>query len=294
MSLNRLQIEPLVKAALSEDLSLGDMTTDAFAEFDVWVEAEIRTRQACTVSGMEVARLAFQLLDERVTFTVLVESGQQADKGQLLAAVCGPVSALLKAERTALNFLQHLSGIATETHRYTAVLKGTGARLTDTRKTTPGLRVLEKQAVVDGGGSPHRFNLGCAVMLKDNHLECLQKQKVSLAETVARLRQKISHTATIEVEVETLEALNEALEVGADIVLLDNMSVEMVSEAVRRIGDRAVIEVSGGITLDTLGAYAGTGVQYISTSKITLGAPSVDIGLDILTVGKNANSPLPA
>jgi nicotinate-nucleotide pyrophosphorylase (carboxylating) len=283
MQLSLLQLEPLVKAALLEDLGQGDLTTDALlgaAGEDPWGEAEIRTRQAAVVSGLEAADLVFRLVDTRLQVQRLVVPGSPCQPGEVLATVSGPLSSILKAERTALNFLQHLSGIATETARYVQALAGTTTRVTDTRKTTPGLRLLEKKAVLDGGGSSHRYNLGSAVMLKDNHLSAFVEGQRPLEEVVPALRKFLPHTTRIEVEVETLEQVQKAVEAQADIILLDNMGVELVQEAVALIANRAITEVSGGITLETLRSYAETGVDYISTSKITLGAPAVDIGMD--------------
>lgn len=281
--LHPLQLEPMARQALLEDLGQGDMTTDAMALDDVLGIFEIRTRQDCVASGLEIAEQVFKTVDSTIQFKAAVEPGTCLAKGGLIGTVEGPVTAILKAERTALNFLQHLSGIATETGRFTQLLKGTGCKVTDTRKTTPGLRLLEKKAVVDGGGHPHRFNLGSAVMLKDNHLQTVRAGNTSLDDLVRQMRERISHTATIEVEVETLAEVESALQAGADILLLDNMSPEMVREAVTLIQERAVIEASGGISLDTARAYAEAGAQYLSTSKITLGAPAVDIGLDFLS-----------
>jgi nicotinate-nucleotide pyrophosphorylase (carboxylating) len=185
-------------------------------------------------------------------------------------------SSLLKAERTALNFLQHLCGIATCTRQFVQKIDGTPARMTDTRKTTPGLRILEKQAVRDGGGFPHRFNLGTAAMLKDNHIIAAG----GIGPAVRLLKQHVSHTVKVEVEIDHLHQLAEALEAGADIILLDNMTPDQVTTAVNQIAGKAITEASGGICLETVRSYALTGVQYLSTSQLTVGAKAIDIGLD--------------
>jgi nicotinate-nucleotide pyrophosphorylase (carboxylating) len=282
--LHPLQLEPIARLALLEDLGQGDLTTDALPLDTTWGVFELRPRQACVISGLEIAQCVFTQVDPAIQFTSQAQPGTALGKDALIATVEGPVVSILKAERTALNFLQHLSGIATETHRFTERLQGTGCKVTDTRKTTPGLRILEKKAVIDGGGHPHRFNLGSAVMLKDNHLQAVRAGQISLNDLVTQIRDRISHTATIEIEVETLDEVRQAVEAGADILLLDNMPPEMVRQAVSLITGRAVIEASGGIHLETARDYAEAGAQYLSTSKITLGAPAIDIGLDCRSV----------
>ncbi len=276
-----LVMEEIIKAALREDLAQGDVTTDNIKALACQTsQVVIRTRQDCVVSGIETAQQVFALIDKTLCFCPVVSEGQMVPAGTTLVELSGQTAALLKGERTALNFLQHLSGIATETQRYVAAVAGTGCRIAHTRKTTPGLRLLEQQAVIHGGGVPHRFHLGSAVMLKDNHLEALGD--TTLAEAIRQIRQQIPHTMTIEVEADTLEKAYEAAEAGADIILLDNMPPSQIREAVERIGKAVTLEASGGIALETIRAYAETGVQVISTSKITLGAPAVDIGLDFL------------
>jgi nicotinate-nucleotide pyrophosphorylase (carboxylating) len=271
-----LPIDTVIHAALLEDLGQGDVTTDALPFEDKPTTAVLATREACVVSGLAVARRVFGLVDDSIRFEPLVSDGQMVQAGEQLAVIQGNTAEVLKAERTALNFLQHLSGIATETRRYSDAVAGTGARITDTRKTTPGLRFLEKQAVRHGGGFPHRFNLGSAAMLKDNHLQAVG----GIEPAVQLLREKLSHTCRIEVEVEDMAGVAAALNAGADIIMLDNMTPEQVREAVSLIQNRAITEASGRISLETVRAYAETGVQYLSTSKITLGARPVDIGLD--------------
>ena len=276
-------IRPIVEAALLEDLGQGDVTTDNLPRLaEIQKTALLRVRQSCVVSGLAVAALVFQSVDPALTFEPLVQDGQQVAPGQVIGKVSGSMASVLKAERTALNFIQYLSGIATETSRYVAQVAGTNTRITHTRKTTPGLRLLEQQAVLHGGGAPHRLNLGSCVMLKDNHLQALaQVADNPIAAAITELRAKLSHTTKIEVEADRLEQVKQAVEAGADIILLDNMSPATIREALAIIQKRAISEASGGITLETLREYAETGVDYISTSKITLGVPAIDVGLDL-------------
>ncbi|MBK8190771.1 MAG: carboxylating nicotinate-nucleotide diphosphorylase [Vampirovibrionales bacterium] len=272
-----LLLEPLVRGALLEDLAQGDITTDNLPALAAQqAQATARARQPLTVSGLQTAALAFTLTDARLCVEPLCADGDTLAAGAALLRVSGPACGILRAERTALNFLQHLCGVATRTRQFADALAGTGARIADTRKTTPGLRLLEKQAVIDGGGAPHRYHLGMAAMLKDNHIAACG----GIASAVAALRARLSHLAKIEVEADTLAQAREALEAGADAILLDNMSLEALREAVAMIGDRAIVEASGGITLENARAVAQTGVRLISTSALTLGAPAVDIGLD--------------
>jgi nicotinate-nucleotide pyrophosphorylase (carboxylating) len=276
-------IRPIVEAALLEDLGQGDVTTDNLPRLaEIQKTAMIRVRQACVVSGISVAALVFQCVDPLLVFEPMVQDGQAVSAGDVIGKISGAMASVLKAERTALNFIQYLSGIATETSRYVAAVEGTSTRITHTRKTTPGLRLLEQQAVLHGGGTPHRLNLGSCVMLKDNHLQALaQVSENPIADAIAELRGKLSHTTKIEVEADRLEQVRHAVEAGADIILLDNMSPATIREALEIIQKRAISEASGGITLETLREYAETGVDYISTSKITLGVPAIDVGLDL-------------
>lgn len=277
--LSQLQIESIVRQALLEDLAQGDITTDSLFTGSKTVTASIVARQPLVVSGLALACQAFYLVDADLSVSLKATNGQHLSKGQPLLQVEGNLASILKAERVALNFLQHLSGIATITNRFVQQVQNTAAKITDTRKTTPGLRLLEKQAVIDGGGSPHRYNLGSAVMVKDNHLT-----GISITDAVKILRDNISHTQKIEIECDTLDQLAEVIKAQADIVLLDNMSPEQLTQAMVMIKDAnspIIVEASGGVTLDSVNAIAQTGVYYISTSQITLGAPAVDIGLDI-------------
>lgn len=281
-----LRVERIVKQALEEDLAHGDVTTDNMAALEnMSVEADLKARVAAVVSGLQVCRLAFQLVDPKIEFFAECEEGELVSAGHVIAKVTGPVQSVLKAERTALNLLQHMSGVATETRRFVEVLKqcNSKTRIAHTRKTTPGLRILEQQAVIHGGGVPHRYNLASAVMVKDNHLQAYRAASNKAIETaLADVIPKVPATMYVEVEVETLEQVEEALAAGADIILLDNMTPAMVKEAVTLISGKAIVEASGNIRLETLVEYANLGVNVISTSKITLGAPSVDIALDFV------------
>ena len=271
------QIEPLVQQALREDLSAGDITTDLLPDIiNRQVLATLRTRQPCVVSGLEVGMGVFMAVDDSLVCQPMVHNSQHLQPGTTLMTIAGSASSILKAERTALNFMQHAAGVATCTQRFVKAIEGTDACVTDTRKTTPGLRALEKLAVVHGGGRPHRYNLGSAVMLKDNHIQAAG----GILQAVRQIRAQASHTVKIEVEVDTLHQVEEALAAQADIILLDNFSLEDLRTAVGRIGKLAVTEASGGITLDTIRDVAETGVQFISTSQITISAGAVDLGLD--------------
>ncbi|WP_373532141.1 carboxylating nicotinate-nucleotide diphosphorylase [Vampirovibrio sp.] len=283
LSAHSQAIRLIVDAALLEDLGQGDVTTDHLpALAHLQREAVIRVRQDCVVSGLSVAALVFQSVDSTLLFQPVAQNGCFAKAGSIIGTVQGSMASILKAERTALNFLQHLSGIATETRRYVEAVAGTQTRIAHTRKTTPGLRLLEQQAVLHGGGLPHRFNLGSCVMLKDNHLQALAETTDNpIAEAIRLLRARISHTTKIEVEADRLEQVQQAVAGGADIILLDNMAPPMIREALAIIQKRAISEASGGISLETIRAFAETGVDIISTSKITLGVPAIDIGLDL-------------
>jgi nicotinate-nucleotide pyrophosphorylase (carboxylating) len=279
-------VRGIVSNALLEDLGQGDATTDNLPELArIHRSATLRTRETCILSGLEVSALCFEGVDAELKFTPAAQNGDRVAVNGLIATIEGSMASILKAERTALNFLQHLSGIATETKRYVDALAGTSSKITNTRKTTPGLRLLEQQAVKHGGGSPHRYNLSSCVMLKDNHWQALSFGKTSEEEgfrqAVAALRGRLSHTMKVEIEVDCLDQLELALSVGADIILLDNMSPEEIRQAIATVNGRAILEASGGISLATVRNYGETGVPYISTSKITLGVAAIDIGLDL-------------
>lgn len=271
---------PLVRAALAEDLGdAGDLTSRAIFTGDDTATAHVVARAAGVIAGLDVALSAFHLLDgsAAVEAEPLTRDGVQVDAGARLARVAGSVAALLGAERTALNLLGHLSGIATATRELVRRVEGTGARIADTRKTTPGLRALEKHAVRCGGGVNHRLGLHDAVLIKDNHIAAAG----SVGEAVRRARSRVDPTIGVEVEVDDLEQLDEALEAGAEIVLLDNMPPAELRRAVTRTAGRAVLEASGGITLATVREIAETGVDRISVGWITHSAPALDVALDL-------------
>ncbi|MGE0201818.1 MAG: carboxylating nicotinate-nucleotide diphosphorylase [Candidatus Melainabacteria bacterium] len=273
---------PVVHAALDEDLAQGDVTSDNIPSLQgLPLSADLVVRQDCVVSGCRVADAVLAAVDDSISADWRVTDGDVCPAGTVLATLQGSAVGLLKAERTMLNFMQHLSGVATVTRRFADTLSGTDTRITHTRKTTPGLRLLEQQAVTHGGGAPHRFNLGSAVMIKDNHWMGLAGKKAdAIVATVAHMRTHIPHTMRIEVEIDRLDQLPAVLKAGADVVMLDNMTPSQVREALDRIQGQCLVEVSGNITLENIAGYALPGVTVISTSKLTLGAPAVDIGLD--------------
>jgi nicotinate-nucleotide pyrophosphorylase (carboxylating) len=275
--LPRVLIEPLVRAALAEDLGrAGDLTTDALIAPDARATGAIRARTAGRVAGIDAARLAFELLDPAVQVDVQAPDGTAVEAGATILRVAGPARALLSGERVALNLLGHLSGIATATAALVAAVAGTPAAIGDTRKTTPGLRALEKAAVRAGGGRNHRFGLDDAVLIKDNHMQLAGGP----AAAVRRARATVGHLVKIEVEVDTLAQLDAVLPERPDAVLLDNMDPETLRAAVARIDGRAVAEASGTITLETAPAIAATGVDLISAGWLTHSAPALDVGLD--------------
>lgn len=275
------EVSVAVARALAEDLPWGDLTSDNLIPADQRGVGRIEARVEGVLAGLPVAAEVFRQVDRSLQFEPLVAEGARLAPGQVVAWIRGPLGSLLKGERTALNFLQRLSGIATATDRYVRAVEGTRARIVDTRKTTPGLRLLEKHAIRVGGGRNHRFCLSDAVMLKDNHLAALRLRGVDLVGAVRELRDQLPHTATIEVEVESFDQLREALAAGADTIMLDNLSVPEMAEAVRIVGRRALLEASGGITLDTVRAIAETGVDLISVGALTHSVRALDLALEI-------------
>jgi nicotinate-nucleotide pyrophosphorylase (carboxylating) len=275
--LPRIMIEPLVAAALREDLGrAGDLTTDAIVPAGLVATTVLTARQSGVVAGVDLAALAFRLLEPAIEVTVHCPDGTEVSPGQDIATLQGPARGLLTAERTALNFLCHLSGIATVTHSIVTAIRDRGARIVCTRKTTPGLRSIEKYAVRAGGGANHRFGLDDAVLIKDNHVAIAG----GIRAAIERARAGVGHLVKIEVEVDTLAQLDEALGCRVDAVLLDNMSLDDLRTAVTMVGDRAVTEASGRITPATAPAIAATGVDLISVGWLTHSAPVLDIGLD--------------
>lgn len=266
----------LIDLWLTEDIGACDLTVQVMIEADEIGKFHMNAREPMIVAGIEVAARVFKRYDPELKVKLLVKDGDKVEKGAILIEVEGAARSVLTAERTALNIAQRLSGIANETARYVAAIAGTKARLIDTRKTTPGLRMMEKHAVTCGGGLNHRLGLDNGVMIKDNHIAVCG----SISAAVERARKKLPVLTKLEVECDRLEQVEEAVKAGADVIMLDNMSVADMTQAVKLIAGRAKVEASGGIRFDTIGPIAQTGVDYISTSKITQSAPAVDIGLD--------------
>ena len=275
------EIEDLIDRALTEDLSIGDPTSEVLLSPELTGKGEVKAKAEGILAGVDVALAVFRRVDPTLETKALLEDGTALHAGDVIAHATGPVSSILRAERTALNFLQHLSGIATATDKYVQAVKGHRARIIDTRKTTPGLRTLEKYAIRAGGGHNHRRNLGDGILIKDNHIQALRNQGLSLAEIVNKARDGASHTIRIEVEVEDLDQVCEALDAGADILMLDNMGLSEMADAVSLVGGRAVIEASGGINLETVRDVAATGVDLISAGALTHSVAALDISLDL-------------
>ena len=273
-----LLIEPQIRAALREDLGrAGDITSELTIPASQTAEARLMARKPGSICGLIAAKIVFRLVDPSLIFTVAAPDGSRVEPGALIASVSGPARAILTAERVALNFTGHLSGVATATAALVDAVKGTRARIVCTRKTLPHLRILQKYAVRCGGGFNHRFGLDDAVLIKDNHIAAAG----GIAPVLERVRAGLGHMAKIEIEVDTLAQLEEALSLGADTILLDNMSPEDLKRAVGLAKGRAVLEASGNVTLATVRAIAETGVDYISSGAITHSAVNLDIGLDL-------------
>lgn len=276
--LPRPLIERAVTLALEEDLGLaGDLTTQATLSPDARARAAINAREPGVIAGLTLAEMAFAQIGPGVTFEALVADGDRVKAGQDIVRISGNARHILSAERVALNFLNHLSGIASYTRKFSDAIAGTSARICDTRKTTPGLRAFEKYAVRCGGGWNHRFGLDDAILIKDNHIAVAG----GVGAAIGAAQAFAGHLVAIEIEVDTLEQLGEALEAGANAVLLDNMDNATLRQAVQINKGRAKLEASGGVTLEQVGAIAETGVDFISTSKITMAASPLDLGLDI-------------
>ncbi len=274
----RLLAEPIVRAALLEDLGrAGDITTDAIVPPDAAVAAVIAARQPGIVAGLDAALLAFELVDPGLRIERLCADGARVARGETVARINGRARSVLAVERTALNILCRMSGVATATRALVDAIAGSTARIVCTRKTTPGLRILEKEAVRLGGGANHRFGLDDAMLIKDNHIALAG----GVRQALERARRHAGHLVKIELEVDTLDQLAEALDVGIDAVLLDNMDPPTLRRAVAMVAGRAVTEASGRISLDTVAAVAATGVDLISSGWITHSAPILDLGLDI-------------
>jgi nicotinate-nucleotide pyrophosphorylase (carboxylating) len=270
-------VDRLIDAALEEDLGRGDPTSEAIFAPEARLMGKLTAKQPLRVCGLAVATRVFTRVDPAVRVTPLLADGDEARPGTVIAHVAGPARAVLGAERTALNFLQRLSGVATLTSAYVAAARVGQARVTDTRKTTPGWRALEKYAVRVGGGANHRADLSSGILIKDNHIAACG----SIANAVAKARAGAAHTLRIEVEVTSLTELDEAIAAGADIVLLDNMDEPAMQAAVERAAGRVVLEASGGISLERVGTLSRLGLDLISVGKLTHSAPAADISLEV-------------
>lgn len=277
MTLMQFQIDDIIKTALNEDINYIDVTTDYLVDDSAVAAAKYVAKDSGVLCGIEIALRVFTLLDDTASFEVFIRDGEKVNKGDIIAKITCHTRALLKGERTALNLIQHLSGIATETARCVELVKGTKASVADTRKTLPGLRALQKYAVTVGGGRNHRYNLSDCAMLKDTHLDAYG----SMTGAVTALREKMGHTVKIEVEVANLEELKEALDLGVEIIMLDNMSCEDMAKAVELTAGRAKLEASGNVTHDTIRAIAETGVDIISMGALTHSVKAFDISMKI-------------
>ena len=275
------EVYRLIDLALTEDQAFNDPTTQALVPPDAHGVGVVRAKAQGILAGVGVATAVFQRMDSALEARALLPDGSTLHPGADIAHVEGPAGGILRAERLALNFLQRMSGIATETNRYVRAVEGYKARIVDTRKTAPGLRYLDKYAVRTGGGHNHRLNLADGILIKDNHIQAMRSRGMSLQDVIALALSRSSHTIRVEVEVESLDQAREAVEAGAHIIMLDNMPVDLMRQAVDIIGGRALVEASGGINLDTVEAVAETGVDLISVGRLTQSADTLDISLDV-------------
>ena len=271
----KLNVDPWILSALKEDITSEDVSTNSVMPHPQAGEVDLICKEDGIICGLQVFERVFTLLDEKTTVEFLVQDGAEVHKGQLMAKVHGDIRTLLCGERTALNYLQRMSGIATYTHSVAELLKGTGIKLLDTRKTTPNNRIFEKYAVTIGGGNNHRYNLSDGVLLKDNHIGAAGGVK----EAIAAAKEYAPFVRKIEVEVENLDMVKEAVEAGADIIMLDNMDTDALKEAIAYIDGRAEIEVSGNVTKENIARLTGLGVDYVSSGALTHSAPILDISL---------------
>lgn len=271
----KLNVDPWILSALKEDITSEDVSTNSVMPHPQAGEVDLICKEDGIICGLQVFERVFTLLDEKTTVEFLVQDGAEVHKGQLMAKVHGDIRTLLCGERTALNYLQRMSGIATYTHSVAELLKGTGIKLLDTRKTTPNNRIFEKYAVRIGGGNNHRYNLSDGVSLKDNHIGAAGGVK----EAIAAAKEYAPFVRKIEVEVENLDMVKEAVEAGADIIMLDNMDTDALKEAIAYIDGRAEIEVSGNVTKENIARLTGLGVDYVSSGALTHSAPILDISL---------------
>ena len=275
------QIDSIIDLALAEDISRGDITSQGLIPPELQGKASILAKARGIIAGGEVARRVFLRVDPSLQVEVLIKDGTKVQTGDIVATIFGNVISILKAERVALNFLQRLSGIASQTAQYIAKTKGLGVKITDTRKTTPGLRLLEKYAVRIGGGQNHRFHLGDGILIKDNHLAALRALGINIKDIIAKAKQNAPKGAKVEVEVSTPQEALDAAEAGADIIMLDNMSPDEMRRVVNSVPSQVKIEASGGITLANVRAVAMTGVDFISIGALTHSTQALDISLEL-------------
>lgn len=278
MILNQFYVDNLIKTALLEDINYVDITTDYLIPEDQENEAKFLAKADGVLCGIEVALRVFTLLQPDFQYEVFIHDGEEVKKGDIIAKIKGKTRTILKGERTALNLLQHMSGISSMTNRIVKIVEGTNASIADTRKTLPGMRSLQKYAVTVGGGKNHRFNLSDAAMLKDNHVDA----GGGITNAVTKLRTKLGHMAKVELEVRTLDELREALSVDVDVIMLDNMDNDTMREAVKIADGKALLEASGGITEETIRGVAETGVDIISIGALTHSVKAFDISLKII------------
>lgn len=275
------QIDDIIRRALAEDAPWGDVTSEAFLPVGATASGALVAREPGVFSGGEVFARVFELVDTDTTTELGLDDGEPFVAGAVLARVDGSAHAVLRAERIALNLVQRMSGIATLTARYVAAVEGTTARIVDTRKTTPGLRILERQAVRDGGGRNHRFSLSDAAMAKDNHLAVLAASGIPIGDAIRGARARLGHTVHLEVEVDRLDQIEEVVAAGVDTIMLDNFALDDLRAGVDLIAGRALVEASGGVTLETVGAIAATGVDLVSVGALTHSVRALDLGLDV-------------
>ena len=275
------EVYRLIDMSLGEDQTFNDPTTEALVPADIRSVGMIRAKAEGILAGTDVAMAVFQRVDPDLDTQTLLEDGSALCPGDDIARLEGAAASILRAERIALNFLQRMSGIATATHQYVRAVEGCKARIVDTRKTVPGLRYLDKYAVRQGGGYNHRLNLADGILIKDNHIQALRSREMELKDIIKLALSRASHTIKVEVEVETLDEVREAVEAGAHIIMLDNMPVDTMRQAVNIIQGRAVVEASGGITMDTVRQVAETGVDLISIGGLTHSTSALDISLDL-------------
>ena len=275
------EVHRLIDASLSEDQTFSDPTTEALVPADIHGVGMVRAKADGVLAGTDVAMAVFQRVDPDLDARTLLQDGSSLSPGDDIARVEGAAASILRAERIALNFLQRMSGISTATQQYVRAVEGCKTRIVDTRKTVPGLRYLDKHAVRMGGGYNHRLNLADGILIKDNHIQALRSRELGLKEIIKLALSRASHTIKVEVEVETLDEVLEAVEAGAHIIMLDNMNLDTMRQAVDIIAGRAVVEASGGITLDTVRQVAETGVDLISIGGLTHSASALDISLDL-------------